>query len=324
MDNALVIGVILGLALLLVGLKNKDKWGQETKWADYPPRLKKIKFIVAGGLTILLLAAITYFMLVRGGSLLASEAVQPARLVRVLSYNIHHGEGTDGRIDLERIAQVIANTRPDLVALQEVDRNVERSGGVDQAAELARLTGLRMEFGQTIPLQGGQYGNAVLSRWPIRRVSNHSLPSPAGGEARAVLVAQIAVPAGDDGEAITLLATHFHHTQDPMNRVASAEALEKMFPADPGGAESVPMLLVGDLNATPESRPIALLQKLWSMADGSRLAPTSPASAPRRKIDYVMYRPGGRWRVVESRVVEEMVASDHRPLLAVLELARRY
>ena len=238
----------------------------------------------------------------------------------MLSYNIHHGEGTDGRIDLERLAQVILDARPDVVALQEVDRNVERSGRVDQAAELARLTGLHMEFGQTIPLQGGQYGNAVMSRWPMRRVSNHPLPSPVGGEARAVLAAEIAVPAGDGSEIVTVLGTHFHHTQDPTNRVASAEALETLFPADSVPAQGVAMLLAGDLNATPESRPIGLLLKLWSMTSAARPAPTSPAPAPRRKIDYVMYRPRGRWRVIESRVVDEAVASDHRPMLAVLEL----
>ena len=69
----------------------------------------------------------------------------PARELRVLSYNIHHGRGTDGAIDLPRIARVIAATRPDLVALQEVDRGTGRANGVDQADALGELTGLAAE-----------------------------------------------------------------------------------------------------------------------------------------------------------------------------------
>lgn len=252
------------------------------------------------------------------GTTLASSPTPQGQPVRVLSYNIHHGEGTDGRIDLGRLADVILATRADIVALQEVDRGAARTAGVDQAAELARLTGLGMEFGQTIPLQGGQYGNAVLSRWPIRQATNRALPNPAGGEARAVLAVETVAP---NGESITVLATHFHHTEDEANRVASAEALLALFPAEAGpGPRDAPMLLVGDLNATPDSRPLALLLASWFVAGAADLAPTGPAAEPRRKIDYVLYRPSGRWRVIESRVVAEPVASDHRPVLAVLEL----
>ena len=67
---------------------------------------------------------------------------QPPRL-RVLTYNIHHGEGTDGKFDYERLARVINGLKPDVAALQEVDRNTRRANGVDQAALLAKLTGMR-------------------------------------------------------------------------------------------------------------------------------------------------------------------------------------
>src|SRR5215213_773903 len=81
--------------------------------------------------------------------------------LRVLSYNIHHGEGTDGKVDLERIAKVITVAAPDLVAVQEVDRKTRRTNGVDQAAELGRLTRMHVEFGKAIDYQGGAYGLAV-------------------------------------------------------------------------------------------------------------------------------------------------------------------
>lgn len=77
----------------------------------------------------------------------------PLRL-RVLTYNIHHGAGIDGKLDLERIARVIRDARPDIVALQELDRNTQRTRKVDQPAELARLTGLHGTFGGNIALQG--------------------------------------------------------------------------------------------------------------------------------------------------------------------------
>src|SRR5512142_1551034 len=106
---------------------------------------------------------------------LAAAAQNLPRRVTVLTYNIHHGEGTDGRIDLERIARVIRLVSPDLAALQEVDRRTTRSGGVDQLAELGRLTGMEPLFGKTIPHQGGDYGNAVLSRMQVAEHVNTAL-----------------------------------------------------------------------------------------------------------------------------------------------------
>src|SRR3990172_3828554 len=87
------------------------------------------------------------------------QAAEPLR-VRVLTYNIHHGEGTDGRIDLARIAAVIQRLAPDVVALQEVDKLTSRSEGVDQAAELGRLTKLHAAFGKAMDYAGGEYGQA--------------------------------------------------------------------------------------------------------------------------------------------------------------------
>src|ERR1700724_2661395 len=83
--------------------------------------------------------------------------------LRVLTYNIHHGEGTDGRFDLSRLARVMKSVQPDVIALQEVDRGTERSGGVDQLAELARLTDMHAEFGKAMDYSGGGYGVAWLS-----------------------------------------------------------------------------------------------------------------------------------------------------------------
>lgn len=236
----------------------------------------------------------------------------PLRL-RVLSYNIHHGEGTDGRLDLERIARVVQSVEPDLVALQEVDRGTARTGQVDQPAELARLTGLNVAFGGNIRHQGGDYGNAVLTRHEIRRQQNHLLPSPHGGERRGVLEVEVELP--EQRPPLVLLATHFDFRPDNAERLASVATIEKLLAA--GGPR--PALLAGDLNATPTSAAITALAEHWT-ATTSRELPTSPADNPRRQIDYVWLRPVERWRVVETRVLDEAVASDHRAILAVVEL----
>lgn len=233
--------------------------------------------------------------------------------VRVLSYNIHHGEGVDGRLDLPRVAGVIRSVKPDLVALQEVDQKTARTGLVDQPAELARLTALEVVFGSNLRVQGGDYGNAVLSRWPIARHQNHLLPSLGGGEQRGVLEVEVSLPAGRG--ALTLLATHFDFRPDNAERLASVAAIEKLV----GSPPQLLALLAGDLNAVPGSVAIRSLAEHWSSASKAE-QPTSPSVKPRRQIDYVWFRPNERWRLVEVRVLPEEVASDHRPILAVLEL----
>ncbi|HVK09665.1 MAG TPA: endonuclease/exonuclease/phosphatase family protein [Gemmataceae bacterium] len=241
---------------------------------------------------------------------IAIRADDPATL-RVLSYNVHHGEGTDGKLDLARIAKVITTAKPDLVALQEIDRGAKRTGGVDQAAELARLTGLHVEFGKAIDLQGGAYGLATLSRYPLHGARVHPLPGKKGQEARIVLEARVEVGAG---RAITFLNTHFQH-DDAATRAEQAAKVSDLF----AGADG-PVVLAGDLNATPESEPMKALAKHWTPATPfDRGLKTIPAGAPKSQIDYVLVRPAGRFKVVEATVIEEKVASDHRPVLAVLE-----
>ena len=116
----------------------------------------------------------------------ASAKAAPVRL-RVLCYNIHHAEGVDGKVDVPRSARVILSVKPDLVALQEVVQKTKRTQKVDQVAELARLTKMESVFGSNIAFQGGHYGNASLSRFPITRHKNHRLPNMDMGEQRGVL-----------------------------------------------------------------------------------------------------------------------------------------
>ena len=246
------------------------------------------------------------------------DAAAPLRL-RVLTYNIHHGEGSDRKVDLERIARVVSEQKPDLVALQEVDVKTQRTGGVDQPAVLAKLTGLHAAFGRGIDYQGGQYGNAILSRFPIRGTHVYPLPAKDGEERRNALV--VTVRPREDGPEITFVATHLNY-RDEAERLREAEEIHRVLK----DREDKPTILAGDLNARPESKTIGRFVPGWkdAAAEGGKgdagAAPTFPADKPNRRIDFVMLRPPAAWQVVETKVVAEPVASDHRPVLAVVEL----
>lgn len=247
----------------------------------------------------------------------ASASAQPpqspvndAAVLRVLSYNIHHGEGTDGRLDLARIAEVIKAVQPDVVALQEVDRLVGRTGSVDQPSELAKLTEMEVVFGPNIELEGGHYGNAVLSRLPIVSHENHLLPCLDDGEQRGVLDVVVETESGH----VRVLATHLDHRRDDAERLASVTAIHELIAAD----LQQPVLLAGDLNAPFDGEALDRFRKDWTVANGDPL-PTVPVDEPRRQIDFVLFHPASTWRTVEARVLEEAVASDHRAILVVLE-----
>src|SRR5690606_16250040 len=142
------------------------------------------------GATLALLAtlAATTASLAGCGASPDASAPDAADSIRVVSYNIRHGRGMDDSLDLSRSAAVLASLRPDIVGLQEVDDRVERSGNVDEAAELGEQLGMEHVFGAFMPYQGGRYGMAILSRFPI--VSVNPLRLPEGNEPRIALLAE--------------------------------------------------------------------------------------------------------------------------------------
>jgi endonuclease/exonuclease/phosphatase family metal-dependent hydrolase len=220
----------------------------------------------------------------------------------VLTYNIHHGEAMDGAFDYERLAKVITDLDPDVVALQEVDRGTLRASGVDQPALLEALTGMTAVFGHALIYEGGEYGEALLSRWPLDQVRSYHLPFEPDQEPRTALAALV-MP--DNGlPEFVLVGTHLDHTSEA-TRLEQAQRINRVLPA----AGGPPIILAGDLNARPGSRPMnELLTERWI-----------DAIAPRSRIDYVLTRAGDPWNVSEVTIVDEQVVSDHRPVLAVLE-----
>jgi endonuclease/exonuclease/phosphatase family metal-dependent hydrolase len=242
---------------------------------------------------------------------LASQT-QAADRVTVLTYNIHHGQGTDGVFDLPRIADVIRRSNADLVALQEVDVLTKRASGVDQASELARLTGMYHAFGRAIPYSDGAYGDAVLSRWPILRVETIALPAEPNHEDRVAVMITVQMP--ESQRKMRFISTHFDHTSNPSDRVAQAKHLSgEIFPSE------LPTLVLGDLNAQPGSEPVEILNHWLRPAAPPNLY-TMPSDQPKRKIDWVLMSRAHNWQVREVRTYDEPVASDHAPLMAELEL----
>ena len=106
----------------------------------------------------------------------------------VLTYNIRHGLGSDNVVDISRAADFINTINPDIVALQEVDKNVLRSGVVDQPAVLANLTGMSVEFGKGIDYEGGEYGDAILIKHPYSRIGSFPMP---GSEPKEALFLEV-------------------------------------------------------------------------------------------------------------------------------------
>ena len=227
---------------------------------------------------------------------------QTAPRLRVLTYNIHHGEGTDGKFDYDRLARTILNLKPDVVALQEVDRRTQRAKGLDQAAKLGELTGMRHAFGKAFHYSSGEYGETILSRFPIESEKTHPLPYRFGQEPRAAL--EVTVKPGNGLPDLVLVDTHLCH-QSESNRMDQVRQINRILPR----AGGPPMILAGDFNARPGSESIRELK-------GDRWR---DAIAPQSVIDYIFVRSGDPWRVVEVTIVDDLVVSDHRPVLAVLE-----
>ncbi|MCI0707048.1 MAG: endonuclease/exonuclease/phosphatase family protein, partial [Ignavibacteriae bacterium] len=144
-------------------------------------------------------------------------------ILRVLTYNIHHGEGTDGKIDIERIATLIKDSRADIVALQEVDRWTKRTGRIDIMSELVDRTDMAYAFGKTIEIDSGDYGNGILTRYPIYEESNFLYTFPTDVEQRGLLQLVLNVR----GQEIVFMSTHLDYWESDADRIASVEHIRE-------------------------------------------------------------------------------------------------
>jgi endonuclease/exonuclease/phosphatase family metal-dependent hydrolase len=257
--------------------------------------------------------SIVLFLVLTCNAVWAQNNPSNNKIVRVLSFNILHGATTKGDFNLDVIAKVIKDADPDFVALQEVDYKTNRAKKYDLVTELGWRSKLAPLFGKAMNFDGGEYGEGVLSRYTFLSSRNVSLPFTPGNEPRAALEVVATIASND---TIAFVGTHLDHLRDEKDRVAQVKKINEVFSLNP-----YPTILVGDLNATPGSTPINILEEVWTASyKGDKLKFTFPSDNPRVKIDYVMYYPENRWKVLETTVIQDEIASDHCAYLVVLEL----
>ncbi len=219
----------------------------------------------------------------------------------------------NGDFDLDYIARVIRDADPDLVALQEVDFLTRRARGYDLATELGWRLRMAPIFARAMHYDGGEYGEAILSKYSFVTARNVSLPFTGDREPRAAVEVVTVLPSGD---TIAFIGTHLDHLADDTDRILQVRKINEVFVRG-----RYPAILAGDLNAVPGSVPIRILEEEWgSSYDRDFPAPTYPSGVPVKKIDYVMFHPAGRWEVFSTEVIQDSVASDHCAYLVVLEL----
>jgi endonuclease/exonuclease/phosphatase family metal-dependent hydrolase len=239
--------------------------------------------------------------------------------VKVMTYNIHIGNPPSkpaGTVDLTAIANVIKAQDPDLVALQEVDVNTNRSGiNLDQAKELAKLTGLNYFYTKAIDYDGGQFGDAVLSRFPILESVRYQLPvtEKLGGETRSVAL----ITVQKEDQQFLFASTHLDHLSAEDNRVLQANELVKIIKT-----LTLPLIIGGDLNASPTSNPLNILRTELSWGCKSSCPLTFPALKPTSTIDYILMKPQTKFNVLSYGIVNETYASDHLPLVAEIQIVK--
>lgn len=236
---------------------------------------------------------------------------QKADTLTIVSYNIHHGNppAKPDVIDLDAIATVIAAQKPDLVALQEVDVNIKRSGNINQAEYLAKKLGMYYYFAKAIDHDGGDYGVAVLSKFPIEEQNALKFSRIEGRKAEDRVLATIAVKL-KSGKKIKFASTHLDHVKDEALRLLQISEIEQY-----AKKEKKPFIVAGDFNAVPTSATIQLLDKTFTRTC-TDCGFTIPVVTPKRTIDFIAFKQNKKISVLRHEVIQEHQASDHLPIVA--------
>ena len=239
--------------------------------------------------------------------------------LRVMTYNIYGARATSpaNAADLDAIAEVIRRQNPDFVTLNEVDVFTNRTGkDVHQARDLAEKLGMEWHFSKAIDRDGGEYGDAVLSKYPILEKRSYRLPCAAEqpGEDRSLCVIRVQI----DGKDLYVASTHLDHLSGDARRLVQATEIRRIRDTELEGD----LILCGDLNAIPSSNVIATMTSFLTNT-GPIDQYTFPSDDPSRKIDYIMYAPIEHFGVQNCQVVSRgdqqvggVDASDHRPVIA--------
>lgn len=239
--------------------------------------------------------------------------------LRIMTYNIHHCNppAQRGVIDIDAIARVIAASGADVVFLQEVDVNTGRSGKGNQAEEIAKRIGLGYyKFYKAIDFSGGDYGGAILSRFPLTEERLHKLPVKEGGEQRIMGSAVINHPSFGK---IMVASTHLD--LDKNYRKLQVKYIIKFL-----GSQKIPVIMGGDFNAKPQSEEMKLVYKKFTTSQLNH-NPTFPNTVPTEHIDYLFLKNRSKSKFnmefINHRVLKGFDASDHLPVVAVVKFSMK-
>lgn len=234
-------------------------------------------------------------------------SAQAQNTLKLMSYNIKNANGMDNVCNFQRIANVINNASPDVVAIQEVDSMTNRSGQKYVLGEIADRTQMHGYFAPAIDYDGGKYGIGLLTKQVPLRLQ--TLPLPGREEARTLILAEFT--------DYIYCCTHMSLTEE--DRMKSLE-LVKAFTS----SSTKPLFLAGDMNAEPESGFIKELQKDFQILSNPKQH-TFPAPDPKETIDYIaMLKQNAKgFAVISAKVINEPMASDHRPILVELRTAEK-
>lgn len=230
--------------------------------------------------------------------------LQAQNTLKLMTYNIKNANGMDNVYDFQRVANVINNASPDVVAIQEVDSMTSRSGQKYVLGEIADRTQMHAYFAPAINFDGGKYGIGLLTKQvPIRL---QTIPLPGREEERALILAEF--------EDYIYCCTHMSLTEE--DRMESLKMV-KSFTAP----YKKPLFLAGDMNAEPESGFIKELQKDFQILSNPKQH-TYPAPEPKETIDYIatLKSNANGFALISARVLNEPMASDHRPILVELRM----
>ncbi len=234
-------------------------------------------------------------------------SAQAQTTLKLMTYNIKNANGMDDVCNFQRIANVINNASPDVVAIQEVDSMTSRSGQKYVLGEIADRTQMHAYFAPAINFDGGKYGIGLLTKQvPIRL---QTIPLPGREEERALILAEF--------EDYIYCCTHMSLTEE--DRMESLKMV-KSFTAP----YKKPLFLAGDMNAEPESGFIKELQKDFQILSNPKQH-TYPAPEPKETIDYIatLKSNANGFALISARVLNEPMASDHRPILVELRIAEK-
>lgn len=224
--------------------------------------------------------------------------------LRAMTYNLHHCEGLDKKLDINRIAGVISEQHPDVVAVQEMDSVTIRTGRVYQLGELASKLKMFAVYGPSMPYQGGKYGIGILSK--EQPICVRRIPLPGKEEPRLLLICEF--------KNYVFACTHLSLTEESL-----LESLPIIL--SEARKETKPFIIAGDWNTTPNSKFIKEFTNYFQL-DNNVNIPTIPSNNPKEHIDYIASFKTAKVKKVSDSVIAESVASDHRPCVADLKFSR--